>query len=350
MRLIHWNCQGSFRTKNEWILSLKPDILVVSECEKSEKLGFGKFTPTPNDFYWHGEIDNKGIGIFSYSSYKFKLLDIFNPEFKFILPFNVTGNGQNFILFAIWTMDNKQLPQTSYIVQVWLAINYYKDLLNDTAILIGDFNSNQIWDSKYRFGNHTDVVNKLKEYDIFSLYHEQNRQNQGKETKPTFYMYRKIDKPYHLDYCFASRKIFEKGFEFIVGEYNDWIDKSDHTPIIINFNNKRSMIVLEAGTEGGSVQLLFENNQFSYFTNESALADFFDDPEDMVFTRMSHQFNTFDLAMKSLMNRYQIFSLYPLEVNPEFSGQIIGYYKKFISENGENTWGRQNWDEILQLD
>ena len=52
MRLIEWNCQGAFRKKNEQILTLNPDILVVPECENEEKLKFGKLTPKPNSFIW----------------------------------------------------------------------------------------------------------------------------------------------------------------------------------------------------------------------------------------------------------------------------------------------------------
>lgn len=54
MKLIQWNCQGAFRTKNDKILSFHPDIIIVSECEKPEKLKFGKLTPMPNDYLWYG--------------------------------------------------------------------------------------------------------------------------------------------------------------------------------------------------------------------------------------------------------------------------------------------------------
>lgn len=74
----------------------------------------------------------------------------------------------------------------------------------------------------------------LMNYNIYSLYHEQNKQNHGKETKATFYMQRKLEKPYHIDYCFASKKIINKGFDIKVGDYYDWIGYSDHTPLIID--------------------------------------------------------------------------------------------------------------------
>ncbi len=223
----------AFRKKAAYILAEKPDILIVPECESPEKLKFGKLTPTPNDYYWYGDSENKGIGVFSYSNYKLTLLDIFNPKFRYVLPFKVSGNGQDFTLFAIWAMDNKEFPEARYIGQVWLAINHYRNLLDNSTILLGDFNSNKIWDYKDRVGNHSHVVNMLTEHDIHSLYHEQNNINHGKETEPTFYMFRKFEKPYHIDYCFASREIMNKGYSFKVGKREDWIDKSDHVPIII---------------------------------------------------------------------------------------------------------------------
>ncbi len=129
MKIIEWNCQGAFRKKFNKILSLKPDILIIPECENEEKLKFGKLTPKPNDFFWYGDNPNKGIGIFSYSKYKFELLNEFNPRFKYIIPLKVIGKNHSFILFAIWAMNNKENIQESYIGQIWNAINYYSRLL-----------------------------------------------------------------------------------------------------------------------------------------------------------------------------------------------------------------------------
>jgi exodeoxyribonuclease III len=163
MKIITWNCQGAFRKKAHIILELLPDILIVQECEHPDKLVFGSGIKQPNDFYWYGDSANKGVAIFSYSDFKFELLEVFNPEFKYILPFRVTGHGKIFTLFVIWAMNNKEDHDARYIGQVWRAINYYTDLLEDSVILIGDFNSNKIWDYKGRVGNHSDVVNLLLE-------------------------------------------------------------------------------------------------------------------------------------------------------------------------------------------
>ncbi len=234
MKLISWNCQGAFRKKNKKVLSFKPDILVIPECENEKKLRFGELTPQPNDFFWYGNDLNKGIGVFSYSDYKFELLKEFNPKFKFIIPLKVTNNKTSFILFAVWANNKQEDDYNRYIRQVWFSINYYKHLLDYPVILIGDFNSNKVWDKKGRIGNHSDVANKLKEKEIISLYHLQNKLKQGEETTPTFFMYRKKEKPYHIDYCFASRSLLGNGFDILIENYNKWNKLSDHSPLIIN--------------------------------------------------------------------------------------------------------------------
>ena len=235
MRIIEWNCQGAFRKKYSRILSFNPDILVISECESENKLKFGVLTPTPNDFLWYGVNENKGIGIFSYSDYKFELLKIFNPRFKYIIPIKVTGNETSFLLFAIWTQENKQRPNERYIGQIWLALSYYSNLLSLPIILTGDFNSNTVWDRKNGVGNHSDVVNVLNNNKIYSLYHRQEHIQQGFEIHPTFYLHRKRNKPYHIDYFFASEVLVKNGFQITIGQADNWLDVSDHVPLILDF-------------------------------------------------------------------------------------------------------------------
>ncbi|MBK6988625.1 MAG: endonuclease/exonuclease/phosphatase family protein [Bacteroidetes bacterium] len=235
MRLITWNCQGAFRKKADFILALHPDILVIQECEHPDKLKFSAETLKPDSVYWYSDGGKKGIGIFSYSNYKFELLPEFNPEFRYVLPIQVTGNGQTFTLLAVWAMDNKEKREARYIGQVWLAINHYKDLLGSSTILIGDFNSNKIWDYKDRVGSHSDVVRYLASRDIHSVYHKHFNMEQGKEEHPTLYLYRNLEKPYHIDYCFASADLLEKVKQVEIGSYENWFMHSDHSPVCVLF-------------------------------------------------------------------------------------------------------------------
>jgi exodeoxyribonuclease III len=225
----------AFRKKANSILAYKPDILIVPECESPGKLLFMEDTPKPTDILWFGENQNKGLGIFSYSDFRFKLLETHNPDFKIVIPIAVTGGDYDFTLYAIWA-NNPKDPDGHYIEQVWKAIKHYdKNLTNGKTMLVGDFNSNTIWDRKHREGNHSNVVKYLEEKGIFSTYHLFYKQAQGQEAHPTLYMYRHRDKPYHIDYCFVSADLSERIQSVEIGDYDFWMQYSDHVPLIVSF-------------------------------------------------------------------------------------------------------------------
>jgi exonuclease III len=227
-----------YRVKASKVLALAPDILIVPECENKERLNFEPLTQVPTDMLWYGSNPNKGLGIFSYSNFRIKLHEWHNPDFRMILPLLLTNGAEQYTLFAIWA-NNANDKNNQYIEQVWKAINYYEEhLSNSNTILIGDFNSNVIWDKKHKNGNHTSVVEYLQKKNIYSSYHRHFDERQGKETQPTLFMYRHLNKPYHIDYCFASEDLIQRVTSVEVGKYDIWRDLSDHMPVIINFTEK----------------------------------------------------------------------------------------------------------------
>ena len=102
MKIITWNCQGAFRKKAEFILTHLPDVLIIPESEHSVNLKFKADVPLPTDSIWLGNNPNKGLGVFSYSDFRFKLLDLHNPDFKNVLAIAVTGGKIDlcFLLFG----------------------------------------------------------------------------------------------------------------------------------------------------------------------------------------------------------------------------------------------------------
>ena len=226
-----------YRRKANLMLAHKPDIVVVPECEHPDKLKFEPGTPLPTDIVWFGNNQNKGLGVFSYTNYKFKLDDRHRSEFRTILPLFVTNKKHQFTLFAIWA-NNPDDRGYQYVGQVWKAINFYSDLLkNKKTILVGDFNSNTIWDKPRREGNHSTVVEFLANKGIHSAYHKFFNHPQGKEKHNTLFMYRHKNKSYHIDYCFVSKDLIEKLSNVEVGKHKDWCKHSDHTPLIVTFNS-----------------------------------------------------------------------------------------------------------------
>ena len=226
----------AFRRKASVILRYRPDILVVPECEHPDKLQFSNDTATPRDMLWFGNNQHKGLGIFSYSNCRFRLRKTYNPKLRTIIPVAVSGGEFDFTLYAIWAW-NPSDPDGKYVEQIWKALQHYeKHLKNKPVILAGDFNSNTIWDKKYRVGNHSHVVERLAEKKIYSTYHLYHKQEQGKEKHPTLYMYRHKDKPYHIDYCFASAALADKLQSVEIGRHKFWTRYSDHVPVIVTFN------------------------------------------------------------------------------------------------------------------
>ncbi len=224
----------AFRKKFEKVAELNPDLLVIQECENDSKLKKHLESMNYNQLIWYGNNPHKGVAILSFNSLEIEINQNHNPEFEYIIPIKLKVNRKKINLFCIWAMPHKTQRVRRYIGQIWGAVNYYEKILNKDSILIGDFNSNAIWDKKKRIGNHTDVVNFLNQKDIQSIYHQKFGINHGEEKQPTLFLLKKEDKPYHIDYCFASKNLFSNKTTFEIGKYENWIKLSDHMPIIIN--------------------------------------------------------------------------------------------------------------------
>ncbi len=233
MKIITWNCNMAFRKKLSHVLPLNPDILIIPECEHPDKFKLEPGKEQPTGALWFGHNRNKGLGVFAYGKIKLRLLRIHNPKFRTIVPISVSSPKYKFTLYAIWA-NNPQDPDGTYVEQIWKAIHYYEShLTNKTSMLVGDFNSNTIWDRPRRKSNHSNVVKFLEEKGIYSCYHLYHQQEQGKEKHPTLYMYRHKDKPYHIDYCFISKELAQHLHSVDVGDFEIWTKHSDHVPVIV---------------------------------------------------------------------------------------------------------------------
>ena len=146
----------------------------------------------------------------------------------------MSDGANDFTLLAVWA-NNHNDPDGQYIEQVWKAVKYYAELLSkEKVVVMGDFNSNKIWDKQHRIANHSSVVNELVDYNIHSAYHLYFEQEQGSEKNPTFFLQRNREKPYHIDYCFLSAPFHKKIKNVEIGIYEKWITFSDHMPVIVD--------------------------------------------------------------------------------------------------------------------
>lgn len=244
MRIVSWNCNGALRNKREKIDRLQADILIIQECEDPYQSTID-YKNWASHYLWVGSSKNKGVGIFSRKDLILKSLNwnktyhlsinnqpsrIFwqTKDLKLFLPFQV----DDYIIIAVWTKRCEE-EAFSYIGQVWKFLQIHKtDIIQKKVIIIGDFNSNAIWDKLDCWWNHSDIVRDLEDIKIKSLYHTLFKEEQGKETTATFYMQKNKNKPYHTDYAFCSSELL-KNSKMQIGDPDEWLKFSDHMPLII---------------------------------------------------------------------------------------------------------------------
>lgn len=239
MKIVTWNCNGAFRKKYHLIDELNADILVIQECENPNE-SIKEYKNWANDNYlWIGNNKNKGLGIFVRKNHSVELLNwsdintnYKNEKLESFLPCKINNS---FILLAVWT-KHANSEVFGYIGQFWKYLQLHKNKISkDNIIIVGDFNSNSIWDKWDRWWNHSDVIKELEEINIKSLYHTLNNEEQGKEIVPTFYLQRNIKKVYHIDYIFTSTDLINNATLKILGK-EKWLKISDHIPIVSEIN------------------------------------------------------------------------------------------------------------------
>ena len=246
MRIVSWNCGGALRKKTEHIDQLQADILIIQECEDPQSFG-EQYQEWAGEYLWVGNNRNKGIGIFPknghrvtqlnwHGTYTLKGLSCSHTsmtwttsELRMFLPFTV---NDKLTVLAVWTKGSDK-EAFGYVGQLWKYLQIHREELSrPSTMILGDLNSNAIWDKADRWWSHSGVVAELAEIGLQSLYHRVMNEAQGSESIPTFYLQRNLSKPYHIDYAFVSEDLIgEWGLE--VGSASDWIAVSDHVPIII---------------------------------------------------------------------------------------------------------------------
>lgn len=217
MKIISWNCRGKFREKFKHILQTDADIYVIQECENPKKYP-NHFSDFHSNYIWYGESDSKGLGIFAKSDIKIENNNWQNHCLRHFLSVRI---NDDFDLLGVWACK-------PYIEEYCIYQSIHIDKYNSDTVIIGDFNSNAIWDKDHGKRNHSFAVAQLADIGLQSAYHHTNNEKHGEESNNTFYLYGHKDKNYHIDYCFLNPKRL-KSFSILSQE--QWLDYSDHLPI-----------------------------------------------------------------------------------------------------------------------
>ncbi len=226
--------------KADALLSLQPDIAVISECAEPERLRrLSGSDWIEGDPVWIGRNATKGLAVFAFNGYRARLSKDHWPNLHYIAPVHISGIAE-FNLLGVWAQNaSGGVMRKHQLGPLRRALSRYKSFLEEAPVVIaGDFNSNAIWDKPGWRINHMTLVEILKKKDLVSAYHEIRGETHGEEIAPTIYWRdRTRDGPtYHIDYIFLPSLWLNSVTEFEVGGFDDWCAKglSDHVPLVID--------------------------------------------------------------------------------------------------------------------
>jgi len=231
MKLVTWNCAMGLKEKHQKLLTLGANVMVIQECSQ---LDIEQLSGTPEwSSSWFGKNQNKGLGVLVKAPWVIREAQALKPKWAAKL---VIDGPASIELFPVWACKSKS-PAKEYIEQVHLLLDIIEQTsLSPFAIVVGDFNSNSIWDSGYRLNNHTAAVGRFRKLGLESAYHEFFGDSQGAERHPTLWFRKNKDNPYHIDYAFLSRPLLSRLRNVVVGPCGDWLSLSDHAPVLVEFD------------------------------------------------------------------------------------------------------------------
>jgi endonuclease/exonuclease/phosphatase family metal-dependent hydrolase len=220
-----------YATKQEGILALRPDLVVLQECsERHIEASGAPFA------HWVGKNPHKGLGVLGFGERTYTLSAVHTSAHPWFLPIRVEDEHLN--VLGVWASVKE--GQERYVRITHRAIDYYRVFLQgDRAIAIGDFNSNSIWDTHNPGSSHSALVEKLEQLHMRSAYHAQTQEAQGRERDSTFFLYRHRDKGYHIDYAFISQSLLDRAALTILDPVT-WLQRSDHLPLLLDIHLEAS--------------------------------------------------------------------------------------------------------------
>ncbi|MDT3437286.1 hypothetical protein KZ498_20815 [Haloarcula sp. 1CSR25-25] len=225
----------AFRNKKDQIIEHNPDILVVQECENPASKGdWSEFT----DWRWIGDNEHKGLGVFTRNGLRIEAVQPRVDDCEYFLSVETSELD----VVGVWAMNDEQNPAQRYIGQVYSFLKSHPEEVDKNTAVIGDFNWNIIWDESPNSslcGDFSDVLGILNSHGLRSVYHELTDTTFGNEDTATFYMHKKAERPYHIDYAFLPEPLLRSVGELEIGEFDEWTEASDHMPLMVEIENTR---------------------------------------------------------------------------------------------------------------
>lgn len=217
IRIVSWNCGGDLAGKTRRLLALEPDVAIIQEAASRAEF------PGLDRVAWAGWSESKGLAVFARPELDPALDPSWDPSRALYVPANL--RAVDIDLLGVWAFDRRRAPKPSGPYMRETFDLYRPRFERGRSLVLGDFN-----DSGATFSR---AFAQLGTFGCTSVYHIRSGEPQGAERTPTFFLYRKPERPWHIDYVFASTQLLEDIESFDVGRPDDWLSVSDHMPLIV---------------------------------------------------------------------------------------------------------------------
>jgi exodeoxyribonuclease III len=225
MILTTWNLGGG--DKRAAVDGLGSDFSLLQERRVCD-VGDGEL--------WGGDEPTKGVSARCAAPYRLEPIRTRRNLPRYFIPQQVSG-PESFQLISVWAMnDGRDLRYVRGLVR---AVERWADRIEgQPTVIAGDFNANAVWDKQHpRDRNFTALARRLGDLGLVSAYHAFYGEDYGRETRPTFFLYKHLDKPFHLDYCFIPQTWLPRLTNVTVGAHADWARWSDHMPVTVELSS-----------------------------------------------------------------------------------------------------------------
>jgi endonuclease/exonuclease/phosphatase family metal-dependent hydrolase len=230
MRIVTWNCRvGGFRQKASRVAVFRPDVLVVQEVENLDATTVfgGVEQPTFQHRTSAPQFPKRGTAVLSYTGTAIRHIDDDDAAFGFS-RYEIQHAGVLFNLAAVWTWATKTNTD-SYRQAHRGLIEHRAWAQQRPTVMLGDFNLTPSSGTKW-----ADLQKLIDSAGLISAYHAKSREGFGAETRHTHFHLGRLDRTFHIDYCFVPREWKSRIVDVTVPEYAQWCDVSDHVPLIVD--------------------------------------------------------------------------------------------------------------------
>ena len=240
LRVVTWNCGGGFAKLGEKarrMQDLGADILVIQEVLENYRDALGP----PYESVWEGEAGQKGMLVAAKPPWRLECVHRSTPALHLLLvEARTEAEAERISIICVWALKDPTRKNPEYVHILRDGLDQLLPLARTANMIVtGDFNASPKIDPKLSSKAHFGwIAARLHANGLRSLWHEKHGEEFGRELSPTHYHGWRQERPFHIDYMFASRSLKERLRSLTIGSFEEWCIAgrgSDHMPLIADF-------------------------------------------------------------------------------------------------------------------